>query len=278
MEKEGAKHRIKPTPSFEEVAGVFLDFIYPPVRRGGNRRDNLTSYYRPGSSHTVWQSSANYIRNSADYHVESSFNREQRMYVSQTMSFLDALVQGKLIANTAQAPVNLAQRVSEHFLGQEKTNQSFQLALVAGTLDVLSDFQKFYPNLMPALLALMTLGGSSGTAIAIEKQKSGLENAISGKLEVDSQMVEDRSFVGQNPRDPIGLPMYNDTFEYEVWCSGKAFANALMEQYAQAALLLVQMPQVHENYQAEPDNSGVSIVSIFETHLAQLFDRCGFAK
>ena len=197
------------------------------------------------------------------YHVESSFTTEEQIkYAGTAVAYLDLLVLGEPVGIDATPTVPFAKRLEEKFLAQTGKRKRFYDAFTEAMEDELTEFQKRYPNLMPALDAVYRAGGGVGTLFAAYNGRSFLKQAIAGESLVPSPMRQEYKghkfdhshFVMRHPQ--IAAMLAGWPVNYEVWCTGEPLANTLLEQSIQAAKNLAKIPDVRKGYDSYYDTHG----------------------
>ena len=238
-----------PQPTYTEVAQAFSTFT-PPYDRGGIRRPQLPFYseriLEPGLPRKY----------SKDYHVETSFTPEQQRYVRQTLSYMSALAEkGEVFTPTEVHTQPLSEKITHHALKRiEHEELRFGDAVGDGVLDLLADFGKIYPHLMPAMHALFGLAGAEGMAIAVSLSSPDLSTAITIGSEHIKNSLNRNNFIQRHPgyiRQPE---------EYEVACTGEALANTIIAQAKISATALAQDPLILQKYNPKNDHEMYAIV------------------
>ena len=217
-----------------KVLAMFWTTRLPQKERGGNVRDD--------SPH-----------NAINHHVESTFNPEQYDFVVVTLGYLNALAKGKVMKPHKEQFPMLCQRIRTCFLDQTST-PSFGKAVTDGVLDLISDFQRVYPNLVPALHAAFMVAGTLGVIQADIRAREYLMHAIDGTLTHKNkklfQKVEHTEFIDKHPRQ-ASTSERQPLSRWEVWCLGEAFAQTVLMQSKEAALEISQLPALRNFYQIE---------------------------
>lgn len=204
--------------SYEQVAAVFEDFKSRDPRGGVIRPDKKPHYST--NPFNANQPLPPY------YHVEMSFNGEQRRYIVMALSRLGMLAEGRVFESDDVSVPTFAERVEAHFLEDEPP--SFQTAILNSSLDLLSEFRDRFPVFIPALGGIFRVAGAEGI------------NAVIGYSTEDLKFDEDIVNTFEVQKSNFVEYHNHGEMEYEVLCSGEGFAKILMRQTKQAAVNLVQ--------------------------------------
>lgn len=219
---------------FEEVARVFDGF----------------SGKRPGG--TVVSFDPRLHSSNPGYHVESSFSTEQQPFVSAVTVGLSRVVTGNGVRQDGVSVQPLHAGLVQEFLDSKKTNYAGILTgLVCKKIE---EFDSIYPNLAPALRAVFLQAGREGTELAISVSSIHLLLA-SGKMDEWNPIASlakkytKADFTNQHPRT---VP--NGQHEYEVWCSGRNVAEAIMRESNLAAETLGNMQGILDSYRPSEES------------------------
>jgi hypothetical protein len=221
---------------YARVAAAFEDFVvhtdeYGVAQRGGFRTTDTPRVEADMPRHE-------------DYHVESSFNPNQRAYVRASIAALHILAQGRVLAGEGGEVTPFAGRIVTHFFDQDPAKASFAQALHDAMLDLWDDFGRLYPNLTPALEAMGKVAGIQGMRAAFLVSQDKLREALTGE-EPLSKLFESphaaiEVFTAIEPIPEIS------PVEFERWCSGERFAKYLMRQAGKAAQTLASTQGIEE--------------------------------
>ncbi len=197
-------------PSSEEVKDAFSTFKVPMhIHDLGGCPIDKTPLTKPG------------YYDSKDYHVESTFNTEQRPYVVSTLTLLNAMAMGKLDESPSFG-TRLLNSVTAL-----KLPTHFDEELVKVNLEQLADFHERFPNLDPAVAAIYQIAGASGTSVAIDESYARHISLTSP----DDKPIPRHKFFGHHRSIP-GFEL-----RYEVWCAGEAFAQTMIRETRAAVYL-----------------------------------------
>jgi hypothetical protein len=170
------------------------------------------------------------------HHVESNFSATQRSYIAVTMGALHKLLYGRVHGSSEQLPT-LCERIVTVING--KNVSSFGAAVASGLQGCISEFGNCYPNLIPALYTFTNAAGITGLSIAVNDSRYQFLRARVQMQSNPDELPElgsgltDQDFIGSHEFS-IGVPMY------EIQCSGKALAFAIMEESGVAAISLMK--------------------------------------
>lgn len=237
MERKSGSEAVhlKPlNPDYEHVATVFqhLTKPFPPdCDRGGIVRSGKKPYFDTPNTSTI-------------HNVQMTFTPEQRTYVINVLGILGTLADGKLIGNEEEiAP--LEQRIAQAYARNITPEYRFADSCKDAILTLLDDFQRYYPSLMPALHAMFEVAGAEGIDAAVDDCSPFLQLALEGEMTRDNQK-EMQTFFTRKDRDIKYFiqTRTDDTQIYEVWCSGKAFADKITEKAIEGALTIAE--RVHD--------------------------------
>ncbi len=166
-----------------------------------------------------------------DYHVESSFDREEGQYVVRAVSLVDKLARG-------ENGQHLADLIVKHFMAGEK--KSFLQSIDYGIKELLKEFADKYPSLMPAMDSMYQIGGGEGTRVAISMCRQMIEEnykAFEGLPSKPNPTLKLEEMASQHPNEATE----DEPYSYEIMCSGMAFAKEILDQAAVAALDVVEV-------------------------------------
>lgn len=240
---KGFPHIPEGAQSYATIDAVFRNA--PMVPSGGGFPGHRKPYYKGDETHKI----------SEDHHVKTYFSDEEMPYINATVAYLNLLANGYFFGEAQEAPKPLSNKIVNRYMEQIRS-PSYNKAVDQGIFDLLDEFQKRYPNLMPALRTLYLKLGAHGTGIAIARTIGDLERVMAGEINKDDikRMVirPRKEFIGFNRE-------YNESWRrtgktYERWCTGQAFARTIAQQSLQAALEIAETPQADNySYQNETD-------------------------
>ena len=213
---------------FEEVARVFDGF----------------SGKRPGG--TVLSVNPRLHSSSPSYHVESSFSPEQQPFVNAVTVGLSRIITGHEVMPDGAFVKPLHTRLVQEFLDSKRTN--YAGILTGQVCKKIEEFDSLHPNLAPALRAVFLQAGREGTELAISISSVHLIS-VSGEMDewnpisTLAKKYVKADFTNQHPRTAP-----NGQHEYEVWCSGRNVAEAIMRESKLASEVLGEMSGVLDSY------------------------------
>ncbi len=229
--------------SYAQVAEAFAGFAF-------NDSDERGGFPAGGKMRLVTPD------NAPGYHRESTFSPTQCAYVGATAMALDRIAQGRPLVPSPADALPFASRIVNHFLAGQPEPGNFDSSLATSILDVYSAFIRQHPNLIPALGAMSTVAGITGTQQAFDASRLFFANSTDNDITTAREAIAEES-----AEYLVGSPHYaaphNTTDPYEVWCSGAAFAKSLVSGAGYAALTLLGTPNIQSTsrgpYAVKPD-------------------------
>lgn len=195
-------------------------------------------------------SAPNSVEHFLGSHVESSFTDEQRAYVGLCVAGLNKLARGESLRPKAGSVLSLSEDIQARFLGDTKARMHFAQSTAESAVGLYVRFGAMYPNLTPALKAMLTAGGLSGTEIALRDTCWFLRSALHGRQVTESPhlspVATKWNFTRVHPTNIPAMP-------YEVWCPGEAAAKSIIRQAGYAAVALAAQPDAIEGYNPDYD-------------------------
>lgn len=159
---------------------------------------------------------------------------------------LNKLVRGELLVPHKEQPGRFSEKVVADVLAQDPKRISFGGAVARRVLGLYDDFGTYYPNLLPALSAMVRTGGSDGSDIAVSASENMLSAAIQGKDPLDSS--EYLAAGASAYKFSIIHPYARNEKTHEVWCPGEAVAKSIIRESGRAALTLAAIPDITAAY------------------------------
>lgn len=199
---------------------------------------------RPGG--TVLSVDPRLHSSDSSYHVESSFSPEQQPFVNAVTVGLSRVVTGQEVMPDGTFTEPLHARLIQKFLESKRTD--YAGILTGQVCKKIEEFDSLHPNLAPALRAVFLQAGREGTELAISISSVHLISA-SGEMDVWNPISTlakkyvKADFTNQHPRTAP-----NGQHEYEVWCSGRNVAEAIMRESKLASEVLGEMSGVMDTY------------------------------
>lgn len=249
---------------YQDVATVFKGFM-PSTKpnRGGIPRPNepRQSYY-PRTREP-------------SYHVEMSFTEEQRPYAVTALACMLALSHGHVFGDVNDQVPTFTQEIENNYLNPKKKTK-FIAAVTQSSLQLMTRFREYYPNLMPALNAVFRVAGAEGMQLVTVVAADSLRAAKSGELTRENKDVywgkdvwgKDHVYGDSHKAFTRAHPSWSYTggsANFEIWCTGEALARDLMEQSKIAIFDLIESGTTVEDKYINPRD-----FSFYSRHASKL--------
>lgn len=184
------------------------------------------------------------------YHVESSFDDEQSQYAGAAMVTISRMIDGRQDLGNGET----SQRLSDRIVNRYFSNPNNYLESVTNSvIDTIAQFDQRWSNMRPALNAVFQIAGKEGLELALTVSSIhlfALKDAVrAAEFEDLMKIYRAIHFTNTHPR---GVPA--NMKEYEVWCTGRNVAEAIMRESAHGAQRLAEIPGVLENYVPSNDS------------------------
>lgn len=223
--------RLLDTP-YSQVASAFEGFADAFNERGTRGGYEIPMPHKPITGDNPYHTH-NTRGTSPTYHRETSFSPEQRPYVGITIAALTILARGEYRSTggeTGPPPPRFSERIDKYLQEQDPDAKvNFELAFDYALLDLLQDFGRQYPNLTPALSAILHAGGFQGLAVTSTHAWIRFYKLFEGDPPPTDDIRKKLGSIAQ-PADFVGAHVVGEQVEYDVYCSGRALATALLKQ------------------------------------------------